>query len=135
MTNTTKKVRAPKTAPVSAQATQGAPAATVAPTPAACLVLSAKALQLATAGTTAANTLQAPQKGLGMAWRVPGYKATNTRALALATILAACGEEFTADQAQRALDAAKKAGTLNLGSGTPNSYVKAFLGNGYFAAK
>lgn len=93
--------------------------------------LNDKALALATA-EIAGNTLQTPEKGLGRAWRQAGYTASNTRVGALATVLAACGESFTAEQAQAALTAAKKDG-LNLGTGTPRSYVAAFIKNGYFA--
>jgi hypothetical protein len=63
-----------------------------------------------------------------MKWREPKHTAPNTRAQALATILAACGEQFTAEQAQQALSAIRTV----LGAGTPGSYVKAFIANGYF---
>lgn len=131
MTSTeARKTRTPKVAaPVEAPAVAvAAPAAA----PATLYALNAKAAALAAAGAAAGKTLQAPSKGLGLAWRVAGYTAPNTRALALA-VVAALGDTFTVEQAQAALQAAKAAGTLNLGSGTPGSYCKAFVANGYFA--
>lgn len=122
---TTTKARTPKTAPaVAVAAPQAAPATMY--------TLNAKAAALATAGATAGKTLQAPSKGLGLQWRASGYTAPNTRALALG-VVAALGTQFTLAQAQAALQASKAAGTLNLGSGTPGSYCKAFVANGYFA--
>lgn len=73
-------------------------------------------------------TLQTPDKALGRAWRSAAYTQPNTRVAALATILAVA--PCTAEQAQAALAAGKLAG-LNLGTGTPRSYVKAFIKNGY----
>ena len=138
MTNTTRAPRTPKNAPAAAVvAANAAPATTPAPaaqTPASgpLYTLSAKAQALATA-TTPGNTLQRPAAGLGMAWRTAGHTAPNTRAGALAVVLAASnGQPFTQAQAQAWLQAAKAEG-LNLGSGTPGSYAKAFVGNGYFA--
>jgi hypothetical protein len=125
MKNAAKTTKAPKTAPKAPQAT---PAATPAPT----YALSPKAAALAAAGASAGNTLQRPTTGLGMAWRAPGHKAPNTRALALQAVVAACGPTFTAAQAHAALVAAKAAG-LHLGAGSPTSYVNAFIANGYFA--
>jgi hypothetical protein len=75
-------------------------------------------------------TLQTPEKGLGKAWRQAGFTRPNTRVAALAAILATCGDEFTAPAAESALAAAKKEG-LNLGTGSPRSYVVAFIKNGY----
>jgi hypothetical protein len=80
------------------------------------------------------NTLQTPAgQKLGREWRKAGHTAPNTRVAALAMVLAECGTEFTAEQAQAALTAGKASG-LNLGTGTPRSYVAAFVKNGYFAA-
>lgn len=113
------------------KATQTVPATTVpAPTTNVVYTLNQAATALATA-VTPGNTLQAPQKGLGLAWRAAGYKAPNTRAAALAAVMAAHNGPFTLDQAQATLQAAKTAG-LNLGSGTPRSYAVAFVKNGYF---
>jgi hypothetical protein len=78
-------------------------------------------------------TLQTPAKGLGRAWRTAGYQAPNTRVAALAAILAECNDVFTAETAQAVLTEAKANG-LNLGTGTPRSYVAAFVKNGYFTA-
>lgn len=130
MANVDRAPRTPKTTPaVNAPAVAvAAPAAA----PATLYALNAKAAALAAAGGNAGKTLQAPSKGLGLGWRAAGYTAPNTRAMALA-VVAALGETFTVAQAQAALQAAKAAGTLNLGSGTPGSYCKAFVANGYFA--
>lgn len=132
MKNAAKTVRAPKAAPKAAGATQApTPTATIAPTPSVAYTLNAKAAALAAAGAAAGNTLQRPAVGLGMAWRSAGHKAPNTRALALGALVTACGTKFTAAEAIAALGEAKKAG-LNLGAGSPLSYVKAFIANGYF---
>lgn len=138
MQATTTKTRTPKTAPASAvAAAQAAPATTPAPTvqnstSAQRYTLSAKAVALATAQQVG-NTLQRPAPGLGMGWRTAGHTAPNTRAGALAVVhKASDGQPFTQQQAQQWLQEAKAAG-LNLGSGTPGSYAKAFVGNGYFA--
>ena len=98
------------------------------------LMLNEKAQALAASAEArqVGTTLQAPTKGLGLAWRAAGYMAPNTRAYALAAIKAAYPTGCTVAQAVGALQAAKTAG-LNLGSGTPNSYVKAFVANGYLA--
>ena len=98
------------------------------------LMLNAKAQELAKLGAEdkAPSTLQAPSKGLGLAWRAAGHKAPNTRCYALAAIQAAYPNGCTMEQAVTALGVAAKAG-LNLGSGTPRSYVKAFVANGYLA--
>jgi alkylhydroperoxidase/carboxymuconolactone decarboxylase family protein YurZ len=96
-------------------------------------VLSGPATTLAGQGNQATHTLQAHAKnhGLGKEWRKPGHKAPNTRAIALSAVLAATGgKPFTQEQARLALVAIKD----QLGSGTPNSYAKAFVGNGYFQA-
>jgi hypothetical protein len=92
--------------------------------------LNDKAMALASAeiGTP---TLQTPDKGLGKAWRAAGFTRPNTRVAALATVLQECGEEFSAAEAEAALRAAKADG-LNLGTGSPRSYVVAFIKNGYF---
>ena len=93
--------------------------------------LNTKAQELAASAkaSQAALTLQAPAKGLGMGWRNAKHTAPNTRAHALAVL----PEQFTLEQAVALLDAARKEG-LNLGSGTPRSYCKAFVVNGYFVS-
>jgi hypothetical protein len=64
-------------------------------------------------------------------WRSAGKLAPNTRAKALAVVLAQCGDTFTADQVMVALKDAK---ALDQGaSWTPASRFKAFVANGYFA--
>jgi len=95
--------------------------------------LNGPARKLADEGHNAAPTLQKLGKDTDPAWRSHGYKATNTRAIALAVILQDLGTGFTASEAQACLAKYHKAGALNLGSGTPASYVKAFVKNGYFA--
>jgi hypothetical protein len=94
--------------------------------------LNAKALELAALGANAGPTLQAPSKGLGQAWRAQGYKAPNTRAIALSALAQHYPNGFTFAQAVACLQVGVKAGAINLGSGTPNSYCKAFVANGYF---
>jgi hypothetical protein len=61
------------------------------------------------------------------------FKGDNTRAHALAAILHGVpnADAFTFEQAVAALTAAKD--RIRLGSGTPRSYCKAFVANGYFA--
>jgi hypothetical protein len=94
--------------------------------------LNEAATKLAALGLEAAATLQAGEHR-GPAWRAANYRAPNTRAGALAAIASAAnGQPITAEAAQAALAAAKLAG-LNLGTGTPRSYVKAFVKNGYLA--
>lgn len=134
----TTKTRTPKNAPTApVVAAAAAPATTPAPTTqnstsAPLYTLSTKAVALATAQQVG-NTLQRPAPGLGMAWRTAGHTAPNTRAGALAVIHSASNDQpFTQAQAQEWLQQAKAAG-LNIGSGTPGSYAKAFVGNGYFA--
>ena len=101
-----------------------APATVAAPT----YTLSAAALALAAQGTGAGNTLQRTQVGLGKAWRTTATAAPNTRAVVLAAIAAATnGKPFTAAQAQAAIP------RTACGSGSPRSYVVAFVKNGYFA--
>lgn len=93
-----------------------------------------KALTLAAQGAGAGLTLQRSAPGFGVAWRANGKTAPNTRAQALAAIgsLGSSPEvaRFTAEEAQKALTEMHKAGIL--GSGTPRSYVAAFIKNGYF---
>lgn len=93
-----------------------------------------KAQALAAQGANAGPTLQRSAPGFGVAWRANGKTAPNTRAQALAAI-GALGSSpevarFTAEEAQKALAEMHKAGIL--GSGTPRSYVAAFIKNGYF---
>jgi hypothetical protein len=112
------------------------PATTVAATPANAATaaptqlygLNAKAAALAAAGTAAGNTLQRPAPGLGMAWRQPKHTAPNTRAVALATLVQAHGATFSHTQALATLATIKPV----LGAGSPASYIKAFIKNGYF---
>ena len=73
-------------------------------------------------------TLQRPAPGMGKAWRTAGYKAPSLRHQAIAAIATATnGQPFTAEQAMAALKG------VALGSGTPNSFVKAFIACGYLA--
>lgn len=75
----------------------------------------------------------AATKGNGKDWRATGVDRKNTRAGALAVVYSVCGAKFTEDQAIAALRKAKDNDGLNLGTGSPKSYVKAFIANGYFA--
>lgn len=93
--------------------------------------LNEKAHLLAAQGANAGPTLQRSAPGFGVAWRAHGKTAPNTRAQALAAI-AVLAPGFTAEEAQKALAEMHKAGVL--GSGTPRSYVAAFIRNGYFVA-
>jgi len=97
--------------------------------------LNGPAMQLASQGHNAGATLQksGDPKLSDPNWRSNGHKATNTRAIALATIVQELGSGFAAAEAQACLAKWHKAGALHLGSGTPASYVKAFIKNGYFA--
>lgn len=65
---------------------------------------------------------------VGAHWRNNGHKATNTRAVVITT-LAALGTTFTHAQAVAALAPLKAAAIL--GSGTPASYLRAFVKSGY----
>lgn len=67
---------------------------------------------------------------VGAQWRSNGHKATNTRAIVI-EVLAGLGTTFTHAQAVAAL-APLKAQAL-LGSGTPASYLRAFVKSGYLA--
>jgi hypothetical protein len=96
--------------------------------------LNEKAAKLADEDTGAAATLQASAPKTGKEWRKVGVAKPNTRAAALAAVRKAHPDGFTHEQAVAALIAARKAG-LNLGQGTPGSYAKAFVKNGYFAPK
>ena len=98
-------------------------ATTTTTTAAATYTISAKA-------QTIANnvTLQRPAPGMGKAWRAAGYKAPSLRHQAITAIATATnGKPFTAEQAMAALKG------VALGSGTPNSFVKAFIACGYLA--
>lgn len=105
------------------------PAAIAAATAAPVYTLSAPAEALAAQGDAASNTLQRSAPGFGVAWRQNAKSAPNTRAQALAAIaeVAPC----PLAQAQAALVPLQAAGIL--GSGTPRSYVAAFVKNGYLA--
>lgn len=67
---------------------------------------------------------------VGAQWRANGHKAPNTRHEALSAI-AAIGSTFTLEAAAAALKPLKDAAIL--GSGTPASYLKAFIKAGYIA--
>jgi hypothetical protein len=67
---------------------------------------------------------------VGAQWRANGHKATNTRALVM-DCLYELGSTFTHDQAVAALKPLKDAAML--GSGTPASYLRAFVKSGYIA--
>lgn len=97
--------------------------------------LNGPAASLAAQGASAAPTLQkkGDPKHSDPNWRSANHKATNTRAIALATIMANFAGPFSAAEAQKLLSIANKEHGLHLGSGTPASYVKAFIKNGYFA--
>lgn len=114
-----------KTKVAKTEVAKTAPEAARAPT----YMLNEKAHTLAAQGAEAALTLQRSAPGFGVAWRANGKTAPNTRAQALAAI-AALAPGFTAEAAQKALAEMHKAGIL--GSGTPRSYVAAFIKNGYF---
>ncbi len=113
----------PNVAPVAVQAAP-APVIVATPSKAPLFTLNPAAALLAAQGAAARLTLQSPTKGLGQQWRAPNYQAPNLRAIALANI-SALGATFTELQAQGALK-----GTA-LGSGTPRSFVVAFIKNGY----
>jgi hypothetical protein len=100
---------------------------TVAAPAAPLFTLNDKASALA-AVDAASATLQTPEKGLGREWRKAQYTAPNTRVGALRVL--ADVVPCTAEAAQAALAKAKAEG-LNLGTGTPRSYVVAFVKNGY----
>lgn len=68
---------------------------------------------------------------VGPNWRNNGHKATNTRAIVIAQLASLCGQSFTHVQAVAAL-APLKAQAI-LGSGTPASYLRAFVKSGYLA--
>jgi hypothetical protein len=102
--------------------------ASAAPKAAPTYTLSANASALAAQGGDAANTLQRSAPGFGAAWRAHGAQRPNTRAQALAAI-GALKAPFTAQDARSALVSLHKKGIL--GSGTPRSYVVAFVKNGY----
>ena len=115
------------------QAVQAVPAVQATTTPAAAVqftyTLNPTALALAAQGAAAPNTLQRSAKGQGKAWRTTGKAAPNTRAQACA-VLATLATPFTFAQATGALAGLHAGGVL--GSGTPNSYCKVFVQNGYF---
>jgi len=94
-------------------------------------MLNSAALALAALGAQAPATLQRGTVG-GPQWRNHGVTKPNTRAIALAAI-ATLGAQFTALQAQGALAGLAQAQPGVLGSGTPRSYVAAFIKNGYMA--
>lgn len=144
-TQTTRAAKAPKAAtkaPSTQPATPVAPTLTVAPAtgvPAATPAMQAAALAnplaytyaLGTAAQAIANhaTLQrgctAP---VGKQWRANGHKAPNTRHVVVGT-LQALGSQFTYSQAVTVLQPLKTAAIL--GSGTPASYIRAFIKCGY----
>lgn len=72
------------------------------------------------------ETLQAPAKGLGKAWRQVGHKAPSLRHGAIQAIVKASKRGvITEEDALAALKA------VPLGSGTPRSFFKAFVEQGY----
>lgn len=129
---TTKTTKAPKTAAKAAQAVPAttpapsAPVAAPAPTAAVTYSITAKA-QLIAPHLTLQRGCTVP---VGPNWRANGHKATNTRALAIQA-LAALGSTFTHAQAVSALLPLKQQALL--GSGTPASYLRAFVASGYLA--
>lgn len=110
------------------QPKQVAAATTPATTPVVVYTLNPQAAALAAQGAAAANTLQRTTTGLGKAWRTAAKRAPNTRAQALAAI-AAAPQPVTLNAAKAALQPLHVAGVL--GSGTPGSYVAAFIKCGY----
>ena len=89
--------------------------------------LDEKAVKIAETVDSPRATLQRSAVGFGRAWRQHGVAKPNTRALALSAIwqVAPC----TAEEAAAALRPLAEQGIL--GSGTPRSYVVAFIKNGY----
>lgn len=65
---------------------------------------------------------------VGAQWRANGHKAPNTRHVALSALME-LGSAFTLDDAAKALKPLKDQALL--GSGTPASYLKAFIKSGY----
>lgn len=126
----------PLVGPVMPAATTPAPIAAVAPAAA------PEPAPASTAATmysiTAKAKLIAPhltlQRGctvpVGANWRNNGHKSTNTRAIVIET-LAKLGGTFTYEQAVEALKPLKEQAFL--GSGTPASYLRAFVKSGYLA--
>lgn len=76
------------------------------------------------------QTLQAGAKtGHGAQWRTVAAPALNTRATALSAIAAAMGSSTTISEG--AIILALTAIKAQLGSGTPRSYLRAFVASGY----
>lgn len=91
--------------------------------------LAAPALAIAAQPVGATTTQGALPAHNGVTWRITSAKlAPNTRVGALQVLAAAV--PCTAPAAIAALATAKAQG-LSLGTGTPASYVKAFVKNGY----
>lgn len=134
--STTKAAKAAFVGPVMPAATTPAPTLVAAP------AAPAEVAPAATSGTvytiTAKAKVIAPhltlQRGctvaIGPNWRAGQHKATNTRAVVI-EVLAELGTTFTRDQALAALAPLKAAAIL--GSGTPASYLAAFVKAGYLA--
>lgn len=120
-----KQAKAPKTAPTAAQGTTPAVGIAYTLNPATVAKYSALPAPMPTLQYTQ------PKHGLGMAWRQPQHKAPNTRHGVIMALVAAFGAKpFSLLQAQQAI----KAAGCPLNSGTPASYCKAFVANGYFVA-
>lgn len=124
------EAEAPVDAPVVAEvpaATTPAPSAPEAPS----AVVGAGCYSITTKAQAIAPHLTL-QRGctvpVGVNWRNNGHKATNTRALVI-EVLAALGRTFTHEQAMAALKPLKDGAFL--GSGTPASYLRAFVKSGY----
>lgn len=122
-------VDAPVVAEVPAAATP-APSAPEAPT----AVVGAGCYSITTKAQAIAPHLTL-QRGctvpVGVHWRANGHKATNTRLLVIEALYEIAGEdgEFTHAQAMAALKPLKDGAFL--GSGTPASYLRAFVKSGY----
>lgn len=78
------------------------------------------------AAIAARNTLQAPTKGLGAAWRQANYRAPSLRNGAITALVQAANNGVVTQQA--ALAALQ---SVPLGSGTPRSFLVAFVKAGY----
>lgn len=75
------------------------------------------------------DTLQTPKKGLGAEWRKAGHKAPSVRHNAIAALAAVANSHGIIAESD-ALQALK---SVSLGTGTPRSFIRAFVANGYLA--
>jgi hypothetical protein len=71
-------------------------------------------------------TLQAPAKGLGKGWRQAGHKAPSLRHGAIQAIVKASKRGVITEE-----DALAALAGVPLGAGTPRSFFKAFVEQGY----